>query len=68
MDTSPIYSVSDAARELSLSADWLRRGEKRGSFPPAKRDRNGYRYYTVEDLKRLRNRRLVPFGESGRDE
>ena len=59
MDTAPIYSVSDAAREVGLSADWLRRGEKRGSFPPAKRDRNGHRYYTEEDLERLRKRRLL---------
>jgi len=48
------YSVSEAARELGLSADWLRRGEKRGVFPPAKRDSNGRRIYTVEDIARLR--------------
>ena len=54
-----IYSVSEAARKLGLSADWLRQGEKRGSLPPARRDRNGYRYYTTEDLDRLRNRRFV---------
>lgn len=67
-DRQQILSISEAARELGLSAEWLRQGERRGSLPPAKRDRNGYRYYTVEDLKRLRNRRLVPFGESRRDE
>jgi putative resolvase len=61
--TQRIYSISEAARELGLSADWLRQGEKRGSFPPARRDRNGYRYYTHEDIERLRNRRLL-----GRDE
>jgi MerR family Zn(II)-responsive transcriptional regulator of zntA len=54
-----IYSISKAARELGLSAEWLRQGEKRGSLPPAKRDRNGYRYYTEEDIERLRNRRLL---------
>ncbi len=54
-----VYSISEAARELSLSAEWLRQGEKRGSLPPARRDRNGYRYYTPEDLERLRNRRLL---------
>ena len=53
------YSISEAARELSLSAAWLREGEKRGSFPQAPRDRNGYRYYTAEDLRRLRNRRFL---------
>jgi DNA-binding transcriptional MerR regulator len=51
------------ARLLGLSADWLRRGEKRGSFPPAKRDRYGHRYYTRDDLERLKNRRFVEGNE-----
>jgi DNA-binding transcriptional MerR regulator len=54
-----IYSISEAARKLGLSVDWLRQGEKRGSLPLARRDRNGYRYYTSEDLARLRNRRFL---------
>jgi DNA-binding transcriptional MerR regulator len=54
-----IYSISEAARELSLLAEWLREGERRGSLPKAKRDRNGYRYYTESDIERLRNRRLL---------
>jgi DNA-binding transcriptional MerR regulator len=54
-----IYSISEAARKLGLSAEWLRQGEKRGALPLAKRDRNGYRYYTEEDIERLRNRRLL---------
>jgi DNA-binding transcriptional MerR regulator len=57
--TQRSYSISEAARELGLSADWLRQGERRGSLPPAKRDRNNYRYYTLEDLARLGNRRLL---------
>jgi DNA-binding transcriptional MerR regulator len=57
-----IYSISEAARELQLSAEWLRIGEKRGSLPLAKRDRNGHRYYTLEDIERLRNRRLSKVG------
>jgi DNA-binding transcriptional MerR regulator len=59
MDTITVYSIGEVARELELSTDWLRRGEKRGTFPPARRDRNGYRYYTEEDMERLRNRRFV---------
>ena len=55
----PIYSISEAARELSLSAEWLREGEKRGVLPLARRDRNGYRYYTQADIERLRNCRLL---------
>jgi DNA-binding transcriptional MerR regulator len=54
----PTYSISEAARELGLSAEWLRQGERRGSLPRACRDRNGYRYYTEEDLERLRDRRF----------
>jgi DNA-binding transcriptional MerR regulator len=50
------YGISEAARELGLSADWLRQGEKRGPLPPARRDRRGYRFYTPEDLERLRTR------------
>ena len=53
------YTISEAARELGLSADWLRQGEKRGSLPLAQRDRNGYRFYTVQDIEHLRNRRLM---------
>jgi DNA-binding transcriptional MerR regulator len=53
-----IFSVSEAARELGLSAEWLRRGEKRGALPPARRSRRGHRIYTAEDIDRLRHRWL----------
>jgi DNA-binding transcriptional MerR regulator len=58
-EKSQLYNVSEAARELGLSAEWLRQGEKRGALPPARRDRRGHRFYTSEDLERLRNRRLA---------
>ena len=50
------YRISEAARELGISAEWLRVGEKRGYFPLALRDRNGHRYYTEEDIERMRKR------------
>lgn len=50
------YRISEAARELGISVEWLRKGEMRGFFPPALRDRNGHRYYTEEDMERMRNR------------
>jgi hypothetical protein len=50
------YRISEAARELGISVEWLRKGEARGFFPPALRDRNGHRYYTEEDMERMRNR------------
>src|SRR5918999_5687963 len=63
------YRISEAARELAISIEWLRKGEARGFFPPALRDRNGHRYYTAEDMERMRNRRTSrgtqgPAGES----
>ena len=51
------YRISEAARELGISVEWLRKGEERGFFPRAPRDRNGHRYYTREDIERLHNRR-----------
>jgi DNA-binding transcriptional MerR regulator len=50
------YRISEAARELGISAEWLRVGEKRGYFPLALRDGNGHRYYTQDDIERMRNR------------
>jgi DNA-binding transcriptional MerR regulator len=37
------YTISEAARELGISIEWLRAGERRGYFSPAPRDRNGHR-------------------------
>jgi len=45
--------VSEAARELGISIEWIKAGEKRGFFPPALRDRKGHRYFT-EDIERMR--------------
>lgn len=59
METKRVYGISETARELGLSAEWLRQGEKRGALPPARRDRNGHRFYTPEDIERLRHRRLL---------
>jgi DNA-binding transcriptional MerR regulator len=51
------YTISEAARELGISIEWLRAGERRGYFQPAPRDHNGHRYYTDEDIKRMRKER-----------
>jgi DNA-binding transcriptional MerR regulator len=56
--THDTYKTSEAARELGISAEWLRKGEERGFFPPARRDpRSGHRYYTYSDVERLRQSR-----------
>ena len=59
-----VLTVSQAARELGRSADWLRESEKRGKLPKARRDStNRWRVYTEEDIKRLREL-IVPSTES----
>jgi DNA-binding transcriptional MerR regulator len=47
-------TISQAAEELDVSSSWLRFGERLGSLPLARRAANGYRYYTPEDIERLR--------------
>lgn len=47
-------SISEAASELGVTPSWLRFGERLGSLPHARRTAGGHRYYTVEDLERLR--------------
>ncbi len=47
-------SISEAAEELDVTASWLRFGERLGALPPARRNASGWRYYTDEDIARLR--------------
>ena len=46
--------VADVAREPSYSERFLREAEKKGKIPRAKRDLNGWRVYTQEDIVRLK--------------
>jgi DNA-binding transcriptional MerR regulator len=48
-------TIGQAADELGVTASWLRFGERLGALPLARRQENGYRYYTPEDIKRLRH-------------
>jgi DNA-binding transcriptional MerR regulator len=47
-------TISQAADELGVTATWLRFGERLGSLPLARRTANRWRYYTLEDIERLR--------------
>ncbi len=47
-------TVSQAARELGRSEKWLRTAESEGKIPKARRDLNGWRVYTLEDIEALR--------------
>ena len=52
--------VSQVARLLGCSETWLRRAEGQGMIPWAKRDWNGWRYYTMDDVEALENILLPP--------
>ncbi len=47
-------TIGQAADQLGVSPSWLRFGERLGSLPLARRTHSGWRYYTSEDLDRLR--------------
>ncbi len=47
-------TIGEAAEELGVTAAWLRFGERLGSLPLARRTSRGWRYYTREDIERLR--------------
>jgi DNA-binding transcriptional MerR regulator len=47
-------TISQAAQELGVTAAWLRFGERLGALPNARRTTGGWRYYTAEDVERLR--------------
>jgi DNA-binding transcriptional MerR regulator len=48
------FSISQAANELGVTPSWLRFGERLGALPLARRTPSGWRYYTPEDIERLR--------------
>ena len=48
-----VLTVSEAARELGRSEKWLRNAERKGKIPRARRDLNGWRVYTPEDIAKL---------------
>ena len=47
-------TISEAADELGVTPGWLRFGERLGALPLARRNPNGWRYYTLQDIERLR--------------
>ena len=47
-------TISEAADELGVTTGWLRFGERLGALPLARRNPNGWRCYTPEDIERLR--------------
>jgi DNA-binding transcriptional MerR regulator len=54
LETRRTFTISEAAKELSVSTGWLRFGEWLGALPLARRTAGGHRFYTPEDIERLR--------------
>jgi DNA-binding transcriptional MerR regulator len=50
-----IIRVSEAARELGCSEKWLRNTERKGKIPKARRDLNGWRVYSTQDIAIIRD-------------
>lgn len=51
---SDISRISEASRQIGISEKWLRNAEAKGVIPKARRDLNGYRYYTGEDIRLIK--------------
>lgn len=49
-----VLTVSEAARQLGRSEKWLRTAEAKGKIPKARRDLNGWRVYTAEDIAKIK--------------
>lgn len=47
------YRIHDVAKRINLSPSGIRKKEKLGEFPPSRRDEQGWRYYTEEDILKL---------------
>ena len=49
-----IMKIGEASRRILRSAKWLRMAEADDRIPKAKRDMNNWRYYTEEDIEKIR--------------
>ena len=54
LETQRTRTIGQAATELGVTTSWLRFGERLGALPLARRNQTGWRYYTSEDIERLR--------------
>lgn len=52
--TEKHYKINEVATALGLSAQTIRNYEKSGTFPPSKADAKGWRYYTEDDINKLK--------------
>lgn len=48
------YLISDVALQCNCSTDLLRKLESAKKIPPARRSKNGYRYFSESELKKIK--------------
>ena len=54
-DTSGrIYRIGELAKELDRSTLTIKKWEESGLIPKAKRDSRGWRYYTEDDVNKIK--------------
>lgn len=49
-----IYNIGDLVKELNINKETIRYYEKIGLLSEPKRDKNGYRIYSKEDIEKIR--------------
>ena len=49
-----IYNIGDLVKELKINKETIRYYEKIGLLSEPKRDKNGYRLYSKEDIEKIR--------------
>ena len=49
-----MYKIGELAKELDRSTLTIKKWEESGLIPKAKRDSRGWRYYTEEDIGRIK--------------
>jgi len=54
LEMRPTLTIAQAAEELGVTPSWLRFGERLGALPLARRTPGRHRFYTPEDIERLR--------------
>ena len=54
MKKGNIYKINDLAKELNVSIQTIKNYEAQGVLPKARRDAKGWRYYTKEDLIKIK--------------
>ncbi len=54
MKNNKIYKINNLAKELGVSIQTIKNYENSGILPKAKRDKKGWRYYTAEDIIKIK--------------